>query len=126
MQQETLIDILKKMNDCIFCKIIRKEIPSALLYEDGETVAFKDINPQAPFHAVIIPKEHIARVSEITEKSASWIGKLVLIGNQLARKEGFSERGYRFVINCNREGGQTVYHLHLHLLGGRLFRWPPG
>lgn len=114
------------MDECIFCKIIQKEIPSTLLYEDGEIFVFRDINPQAPFHAVIIPKEHIPRVSELTEKNASLVGKLVLVGNRLAQKEGFSERGYRFVVNCNREGGQTVYHLHLHLLGGRSFRWPPG
>ena len=106
--------------------MIRKEIPTALLHEDGEILAFKDIIPQAPFHAIIIPKEHVERISEITEKNVSWIGKLVLVGNRLAREEGFSEKGYRFVINCNREGGQTVYHLHLHLLGGRPFRWPPG
>ena len=114
------------MNDCIFCKIIQKEIPSTVLYEDGEILAFKDIHPQAPFHVIMIPKEHIATVSELTEKNSSWVGKLVLLGNHLAQKEGLSERGYRFVINCNREGGQTVYHLHLHLLAGRPFRWPPG
>lgn len=114
------------MENCIFCRIFKKEIPSTILYEDKETLAFKDINPQAPTHAVIIPKEHIERVSDLTEKNAPLIGRLVLIGNHLARKEGFSEKGYRLVINCNREGGQTVYHLHLHLLGGRPFRWPPG
>ncbi len=114
------------MDHCIFCKIAKKEIPSTLLYEDGETLAFQDINPQAPVHAVIIPKAHIEKVSEITEQNVSVIGKLMLIGNQLAREEGLAEKGYRFVINCGREGGQTVYHLHLHLLGGRAFRWPPG
>ena len=114
------------MDNCIFCKIAKKEIPSTLLYEDEETLAFKDVNPQAPVHAVIIPKAHLEKVSDITEKNAALIGKLVLVGNQLARKEGMMEKGYRFVINCGREGGQTVYHLHLHLLGGRPFRWPPG
>lgn len=114
------------MENCIFCRIVQKEIPSAVLHEDEETLAFKDINPQAPLHAVIVPKRHIEKVSEMTEETIAILGKLVLVGNRLARKEGFSERGYRFVINCNRDGGQTVYHLHLHLLAGRPFRWPPG
>lgn len=114
------------MENCIFCRIVKKEIPAAVLHEDEEILAFKDVNPQAPLHAIIIPKAHLERVSELTEKNAPLIGKMALVGNALARKEGFSERGYRFVINCNREGGQTVYHLHLHLLGGRAFHWPPG
>ncbi|MBI4436939.1 MAG: histidine triad nucleotide-binding protein [Candidatus Omnitrophica bacterium] len=114
------------MENCLFCKIAKKEIPSTLVYEDASILAFKDINPQAPVHTIIIPREHIERVSEITEKNASLLGEMALVGNRLAQKEGVSERGYRFVINCNREGGQTVFHLHLHLLGGRSFRWPPG
>ena len=114
------------MENCIFCRIVKKEIPSTILYEDRETLAFKDVAPQAPLHAIIIPKEHLEKVSDITEKNASLIGELVRVGNGLAKKEGLAERGYRFVINCNREGGQTVYHLHLHLLGGRPFHWPPG
>jgi len=121
-----LLDILTSMEDCIFCRIVKKEIPSTILYEDKETLAFKDIHPQAPLHAILIPKDHFERVSEMTDKNAFLIGKLVLVGNGLAKKEGLAERGYRFVINCNRDGGQTVYHLHLHLLGGRPFHWPPG
>jgi len=117
---------LKAMEGCLFCKIAKKEIPSTLLYEDEAVLAFEDIHPQAPTHTIIIPREHIERVSEITEKNASLVSQMVLVGNRLAQKEGLSERGYRFVINCNQEGGQTVFHLHLHLLGGRPFRWPPG
>ena len=114
------------MENCIFCKIVRKEIPGTFVHEDKEILAFRDVHPQAPVHTILIPRDHIERVSEITEKNVSLIGKMILVGNQLAYREGLSEKGYRFVINCNRDGGQTVFHLHLHLLGGRPFRWPPG
>ncbi len=112
--------------ECLFCKIVQKEVPSTILFEDDELLAFKDINPQAPVHTILIPKKHISRVSEINENDLPLIGKLVSAANGLAQKEGLSEKGYRLVINCNRDGGQTVFHLHLHLLGGRAFRWPPG
>ncbi len=114
------------MEQCIFCRVVKKELPSTILYEDEETVAFKDINPQAPFHAVIVPKRHIERVSDLKDDQTTVAAKLIQVGNRLARKEGVAEKGYRLVINCNRDGGQTVYHLHLHLLGGRPFHWPPG
>ena len=114
------------VSDCIFCKIAKKEIPSRIVHEDSELVAFHDINPQAPTHLVLIPKTHLERVSELTPETAPLAGKLVLTANRLAKQFGFSENGYRLVINCNRDGGQTVFHLHLHLLGGRSFHWPPG
>lgn len=114
------------MGECLFCKIVKKEIPSRIVHEDPELLAFHDINPQAPTHLVLIPKIHIERVSELTLETASLVGKLVLTANRLAKGLDFSEKGYRLVINCNRDGGQTVFHLHLHLLGGRAFHWPPG
>ena len=114
------------MADCLFCKIAAKEIPAKIAYEDPEVVAFHDINPQAPVHIQIIPKHHIARVSELTEETVPSITPLVLVANQLARQFGIAEPGYRLVINCNPAAGQSIYHLHLHLLGGRPMRWPPG
>ena len=114
------------MPDCIFCKIVTKEIPAKIVFEDAHVVAFSDINPKAPVHLQIIPKEHIARVSELTEKNADWAARLVLTANRLAHEYGVAEPGYRLVINCNPAAGQSVYHLHLHLLGGRPMNWPPG
>ena len=114
------------MSDCIFCRIAAKEIPADMAYEDDAFLAFHDIQPQAPVHIQIIPKQHIARVSELTEETIPLLGKMILIGNELARRMKTSEPGYRLVINCNPAAGQSVYHLHLHLLGGRLMRWPPG
>ena len=114
------------MSDCLFCKIAAKEIPSTIAYEDDKVLAFRDINPQAPVHIQIIPKRHIARVSELTEETVSLLGKLVLTANQLAKELKIAEPGYRLVVNCNPGAGQSVYHLHLHLLGGRPMRWPPG
>ena len=114
------------MAECIFCKIAGKEIPSQIVQEEADFLAFRDINPQAPTHIVLIPKVHIERVSDLTLETSPIVGKLVLAANRLAKQLGFSEAGYRLVINCNRDGGQTVFHLHLHLLGGRSFRWPPG
>jgi histidine triad (HIT) family protein len=112
--------------DCIFCKIANKEIPAKLAHEDEKAVAFHDINPQAPVHIQVIPREHIARVSELTEENIGLLGHLVLIANRLAKELKISEPGYRLVVNCNPAAGQSVYHLHLHLLGGRPMRWPPG
>ena len=114
------------MSDCIFCKIVKKEIPSQIVYESPGFIAFRDINPQAPTHIVLVPKTHMERISDLTPQEAPLVGELVLVANRLAKEFGFSERGYRLVINCNRDGGQTVFHLHLHLLGGRSFHWPPG
>ncbi|MCM8794483.1 MAG: histidine triad nucleotide-binding protein [Candidatus Omnitrophica bacterium] len=114
------------MSDCIFCKIVAKQIPAKITHEDAETVAFHDINPQAPVHLQIIPKKHIARVSELNRETAPLMAHLVLTANRLAKEFSVSEEGYRLVINCNAAAGQSVYHLHLHLLGGRPMQWPPG
>ena len=111
---------------CIFCKIINKEIESKIVLEDDETVAFKDINPQAPVHIIIIPKRHIERVNDLTQSNINILGSLFLKANKIAENLGIDEDGYRLVVNCNDFGGQTVYHLHLHLIGGRRMNWPPG
>lgn len=114
------------MGDTIFGKIIRKEIPAEIVYEDEEVLAFKDIAPQAPIHILIIPKKEIPTANDIEESDAPLIGKLFLVAKKLAKEFGIDESGYRLVINCNKDAGQAVYHLHLHLLGGRKFSWPPG
>ncbi len=105
--------------DCVFCKIISGEIPGDILYRDSELFAFRDINPIAPTHVLIVPTRHIPSLLEITDADLPMIGHMVKVGNELARKEGISERGYRLVINCGKEGTQLVQHLHMHLLGGR-------
>ncbi len=110
----------------IFGKIIRKEIPATILYEDDEVLAFNDIQPEAPIHILIIPKKCIPTVNDITLEDAPIIGKLFVVAAQLAKQLGIDEQGFRTVFNCNADGGQQVYHLHLHLLGGRKFSWPPG
>lgn len=114
------------MDDCIFCKIIKGEIPSTKIYEDDLCLAFRDISPQAPQHAVIIPKEHIASANEINEKNSAVISHIFEKLPEIARLLGISESGYRLVNNCGQDGGQTVGHLHFHLLGGRMLGWPPG
>lgn len=114
------------MSDCIFCKIASGEIPADKLYEDDQVVAFRDLNPQAPTHALVIPKTHIASLNELTEANQGLMGKLFLAAKQVAADEGLAEDGYRTVVNCNNHGGQTVYHIHVHLLGGRQMTWPPG
>ena len=111
--------------ECIFCKIADKKISSSIVYEDPEIVAFNDINPQAPVHIIIIPRKHIPRVMDLEENDAALIGKLFIVAKKLA-KEKEIEDGYRLVINCNPGAGQSVFHIHLHLLGGRKFTWPPG
>lgn len=113
------------MEDCLFCKILNKEIPSAKVYEDNETYAFDDISPQAPTHVQIIPKTHIPRISDIDDSTAHIIGKLTMVANQIAKEREIID-GYRLVINCNPGAGQSVYHVHMHLLGGRAMKWPPG
>ncbi|MEO1750298.1 histidine triad nucleotide-binding protein [Thiofaba sp. EF100] len=114
------------MAETIFSKIIRKEIPAQIVYEDDEVLAFRDINPQAPVHILIIPKKPIATLNDLQPEDAPLIGKLYLVAKRLASEMGFAEDGYRTVFNCNRHGGQEVYHLHLHLLAGRQMTWPPG
>ncbi len=105
--------------DCIFCRIIAGEIPADILYKGKEVIAFRDISPLAPTHLLIIPKKHIPSLTQLTEADAPLIADIVIVANQLAKSEGISESGYRLVINCGRQGGQGVDHLHLHLLGGR-------
>ena len=110
------------MADTIFSKIIRRELPADIVYEDDEVLAFRDINPQAPTHVLIIPKTEIATVNDIQPEQAGLIGKMVLAAQQIAADEGIAEDGFRLVVNCNRHGCQEVYHLHLHLIGGRQLR----
>ena len=110
----------------LFSKIIRREIPAQIVYEDDELLAFKDIHPQAPVHVLFIPKEPIASADALQDQHALLMGKLVLAASRYARDLGIAESGYRLVMNTNADGGQTVFHLHLHLLGGRALHWPPG
>jgi histidine triad (HIT) family protein len=114
------------MTDTLFDKIIRREIPADIVYEDDDVLAFRDIHPQAPVHVLFIPKKSIATLNDLTENDALLIGKLVLAATRWANAQGFAENGYRLVTNCNRDGGQTVFHIHLHLLAGRAMQWPPG
>lgn len=112
--------------ECIFCRIAEKKLPSKILYEDQISLAFEDINPQAPVHVLVIPKKHISTVLELKKEDQELIGHLFLVASRIATEKGIAERGFRVVLNCNREAGQTVFHIHLHLLGGRPMHWPPG
>jgi histidine triad (HIT) family protein len=114
------------MSEDLFLKIIKREIPADIVYENDEILAFRDINPQAPTHVLIIPKIHIRTINDIEGENTELIGKMFLVAAEIARQEGFAEEGYRVVMNCNQAGGQMVYHIHLHLLGGRQMGWPPG
>ncbi len=114
------------MSEDLFLKIINREIPAEIIYETEDVLAFRDINPQAPVHVLIIPKTHIRTVNDIQSGEAELIGKLFLAAKSIANDEGLSEEGYRLVMNCNEAAGQLVFHIHLHLLGGRKFSWPPG
>ena len=114
------------MSDCLFCRIIAGEISSATVYQDDEVFVFRDINPQAPFHVLIVPKKHIASLNELTPEDDALIGSLFRRAAALAKENGYQDRGYRTVFNTNREAGQTVFHVHLHLLAGRVLTWPPG
>jgi len=111
---------------CLFCRIVNKEIPAKIVFEDPRILAFEDVNPQAPVHILIIPKKHIAKVSDLTEHDAETVSQLVLAAKKIANERGIRDSGYRLVMNCNKDAGQAVFHLHLHLLGGRKFTWPPG
>lgn len=110
----------------IFTKIIQKEIPADIVYEDAEILAFRDISPQAPEHILVIPKKEIPTVNDIDEADALLVGQLFLTAKKLAKELGFDEKGYRLVMNCNEDGGQTVNHIHMHILAGRQLSWPPG
>ena len=114
------------MENCLFCKIANKQIKSDIVHEDNDIVAFKDINPQAPVHVIIIPRKHIERISEIEREDSTLIGDMFLAAVKIARENDIEKTGYRLVINCNKDAGQEVFHIHLHLLGGRKFMWPPG
>src|SRR4030067_3016289 len=111
---------------CIFCKIINKTIPVKIVEEDEHVLAFEDINPQAPVHILVIPKKHISTSLEITNDDNGLVGLMFQAANKIAKEKNIAERGFRLVMNCNRESGQTVFHIHLHLLGGRIMHWPPG
>ncbi len=113
-------------SDCLFCKIINKEIESNIVYEDKDALAFKDIHPQAPVHILIIPKQHIEKISDLDEQKKNIVSNLILTANSLARDNKIDKQGYRLVFNCGPDAGQLVFHIHLHLLGGRKMAWPPG
>jgi len=114
------------IEDTLFTKIIKREIPAEIVYEDGDIIAIEDIAPKAPVHCLFIPKRPIPTTNDLQEADAGLMGKLVLAASNYARQQGIAEDGYRLVINCNRHGGQSVHHIHLHLLGGRQMDWPPG
>ena len=114
------------MTDCLFCKMVAGEIQPDTVYEDEQVLAFRDINPQAPTHVLIVPRQHIATLNDLDRDSAGLVGSMTLAAAAIARQEGFAEDGYRTVMNCNAHGGQTVFHIHMHLLGGRVMGWPPG
>ena len=114
------------MSDCLFCKIRDGQIPSAKIYEDDRCFAFRDINPQAPTHVLVVPTKHIATLNDVTPADEELVGHLFVAAAQIARDEGHAEKGWRTVFNVNRGAGQTVFHIHLHVLGGRGLGWPPG
>lgn len=114
------------MSDCIFCKIVAGDIPAEKLLQNDDIVVFRDLNPQAPTHLLAIPKQHIASINEMDEGDVAVAGKLFLAAKEVAAIEGLSESGYRVVMNCGKGAGQTVFHMHLHILGGRALSWPPG
>ena len=112
--------------DCLFCKIIDRQIPASIVYEDDRVIAFNDINPQATTHVLVVPKRHIETLNVLEPGDDAIVGELVRRGAAIARDRGISEKGYRTVFNTNREAGQTVFHIHLHVIGGRPMAWPPG
>lgn len=114
------------MDNCIFCRIAAGEIPAELVYQDDTVVAFRDLNPQAPTHVLIIPRKHISTLNDLQAADEPTVGRMYGAARQIAADEGFADAGYRTVMNCNEAGGQSVFHIHLHLLGGRMMHWPPG
>lgn len=114
------------MSDCLFCKISDKKLPARIIYEDDTALAFEDINPQAPVHVLVIPRKHIATTLGLADEDKPLVGHLFQVANKIASERNIAERGFRLVMNTNSEAGQSVYHIHLHLLGGRLMHWPPG
>lgn len=114
------------MSTCLFCRFVRGEIKPAVVLETDDVLAFRDINPQAPVHVLVIPKRHISTLNDLTAADAELVGKLYLAAGEIARREGVAESGWRAVINCNGDAGQSVFHIHLHVLAGRALAWPPG
>lgn len=112
--------------NCLFCSIVEKTIPADIVYEDEQVIAFRDIAPQAPTHILVIPKKHIATINEASAEDSLLIGHMLITAKTIAAQQGIAEDGFRLVMNCNEHGGQTVYHIHLHMLGGRAMSWPPG
>lgn len=114
------------MSDCLFCKIIEKKIPAKIVYEDEQVLAFEDISPQSPVHALVVPRKHISTALDVKDEDSSLIAHLYRVCTKIAQDKGIADRGFRVVTNCNPESGQTVYHIHFHVLGGRHMHWPPG
>ena len=114
------------MADCLFCRIITGTIPANIVHQDEHLVAFKDINPQAPLHVLIIPRRHVATLNDLAGTDDQLVGEMVRRAAAIAREHGYADGGYRTVFNCNADAGQSVFHIHLHVLGGRAFAWPPG
>lgn len=114
------------MSDCLFCKIIKREIPASIVYEDDRVIAFNDINPQAPMHVLVVPRKHIPTLNALDPGDDAIVGEVVRRGAAIAADKGYAESGFRTLFNTNAGAGQTVFHIHLHVLGGRRFSWPPG
>jgi histidine triad (HIT) family protein len=114
------------MAECLFCKIAAKEIPARIVHEDADVVAFEDLNPQAPTHVLVVPRKHLATLNDLGPQDEAIVGRLFRTGAKIAHDRGLAGPGWRAVMNCNRGAGQTVFHIHLHVLGGRTFAWPPG
>ncbi len=114
------------MTECLFCQIVKEKIPAEIIYDDDEILAFRDINPQAPVHVLLIPKRHITNLNAIDDDDEPLLARLMRVSAKLAHHEGIAESGYRVVTNCQEDAGQSVFHLHFHLLGGRRMTWPPG
>ncbi|MGK0498749.1 MAG: histidine triad (HIT) family protein [Oceanicoccus sp.] len=112
--------------DCLFCAIAAKDIPAEIVFEDDQVVAFRDVNPQSPVHILIIPKQHISTINDMQVEHKLLVGHMLFSAKKIAAELGFAEDGFRLVMNCNEHGGQTVFHIHLHILGGRVLGWPPG
>ena len=114
------------MNDCLFCRIVDGQQPAEIVHQDERATAFDDINPQAPVHVLVVPNKHISTLDEASDEDRELLGHLLLVGAEIARQRGIAEQGYRTVVNTNRAAGQTVYHIHVHIIGGRPMGWPPG
>ncbi len=114
------------MADCLFCKIAAGDIPASIVYQDDRLIALEDINPQAPMHVLVVPRRHLATLNDLAEGDDQLVGEMIRRAAAIAREHGHADRGYRTVLNCNAGAGQTVFHIHLHVLGGRSFSWPPG